>query len=406
MLKYFIILVVIKQSLACSGLQTRKTCTCSYKYTYENEPLNYREIAFPIQSYDDCGISLTCEKRLDCMKYCRNKVNLLLGNEESVFNQIAKNKLCSLLLKNESLSSNGLILRSYWQYSNCESGFDEIISNLCCNPRCKCELIGQNNAILSTVLDMNRYLPVKQKAYDCSVNEFFECEKDCRSTVSTVLKNQQIASPINQPVPNYNILTAENYASELLCEELRKDIKKPGLEMFVKISTDPKVFNEIGKYLPIGRLCCNRKCNCELYTQNGSIVSSQLEKNILLVNLTDRVLENRKKSSFECQNEELDCMKECRLALAGFLQSDLLLVNQTTIGLVTSNVDILAENTPSIIMCERINRSVTPPGLNIYLRFSSNELSFPFKEEMHVGRICCFYFNGRYVPFNRCLQYP
>lgn len=404
----FLILFCAKIGYSCSGFQTRTTCSCSYEFKYQNETL-LRPLAFPIESYDDCGIGLGCEKKLDCEKYCREEINLLLGNDRSQFNQNAKNKICSVILNDRALNTSGLIFYSNWKYGTCENNSTILVSDLCCNRRCNCELVGQHKAKnLSTILDLTSKLALRNKGYSCSINEFDDCEANCRSTVADIFKNDEFVSDENKFFANYKILEAENLASEYVCKESGIEIKKPGIEAYIKISTDKASFNRVGKYLPIGQLCCKRKCECSLWTQNARQVSNQFEKSEFFEDLSNLVADRRKFVSFDCQNEELSCMNDCRLALAEYFQSDLIALNQTNSGLLTSNIDFFVQQSAGSRICEKLKRGVPDPGLNVYLRFSTNSKLFPFSEEMHVGRLCCLEFNPKtvYVPFNRCFRFP
>ncbi|CAF0895158.1 unnamed protein product [Brachionus calyciflorus] len=400
--------VLVKLNLACTGFQTRKTCQCSYEYKYGNMS-EYKELSLPIESYSDCGIGLGCEKKFDCSKYCKIQLNLLFGNIENDFNQNAKNKLCSVLLKDLALNSNGIELRSNWHYSGCESGTDKITSQVCCNRRCKCEIIGQemldNSDQLHKIIDFSPNLPIKSKAYECSLNEYNDCEKSCRPVVSTLLQNKELNSTIEKRIPNYNIFEPGNYASEYLCRN--REIAKPGYDMFIKISTDENNFGIIGKYIPIGRLCCKFKCKCELYFQYAkNISSSKIDKSELLDDLSSIVQNKIQLMSYECESLEVNCMRYCRESLAVYLEVDTWLKNQTSLDLVTSNVDILSNVQISNNLCEdKLRKQIEPPGINLYLRYSINEKKFPFSEDLNVGRICCLFFQNRFVPYNKCYRY-
>lgn len=173
-------------------------------------------------------------------------------------------------------------------------------------------------------------------------------------------------------------------------------------------------FDQIGKYLPLGRLCCPKPCRCEIYLQDAYSVSPHLlEKSSLFYNLTNLVNQRSRYVSYDCDDEISGCLLDCRNALAEYLQSDLIMTNDTTSSLITSNVDILSQATPGSRICEKLALNITTPGLNVYLRYTTSELSgmFPFVEEVHVGRLCCFPFQPNstipyvYVPFNRCIGF-
>lgn len=265
------------------------------------------------------------------------------------------------------------------------------------------------------LFDFNSMLPVKPLSYPCRISEFGECEADCRRVVGRELKNDEILASKNGLVPNYNLFEGAVHANsgrlsgEYACSRYGRAIRKPGLDVFAKISTDPARFDTVGKYLPLGRLCCRKQCHCELYWQEALYVSQDsLEKGSLLQNLTAAVSARARHTSYDCHDEISDCLAECRAALAEYLQSDFLMRNETLKPLVTSNVDVLAEGTPGSRVCSQLARNISDPGINLYLRYFTDERKFPFIEEVHVGRICCLPFSGAqfvFVPFNRCFKY-
>lgn len=146
---FYLILLsqIINIALGCSGLQTRRTCSCKAMYTFENQLTTEKELSLPLTGYDDCGINLGCEKKLDCSTYCLRLVSEILGGNQTYLTQTGQDKLCTLIMKSQSLSENGIVLRSQWTYSGCETNTNLVISGLCCSPRCNCELGMSHNLI-------------------------------------------------------------------------------------------------------------------------------------------------------------------------------------------------------------------------------------------------------------------
>lgn len=265
------------------------------------------------------------------------------------------------------------------------------------------------------MFDFNQLLTKKAIGYSCRVSEFDECEKDCRRVMSQEFKRPDLVLVQNRAQPNYNVLV-DRANAEYACTKYtgQRAIQKPGLDVFAKIETDPTRFGSLGKYVPLGRLCCRNPCRCEMYLQNAYVVSPHvLDKSSLFQNLTTLVADRSRYVSYECENEISSCLLECRNALAEYLQSDLLMTNDTTKPLITSNVDVLSQATPGSRICEKLALNITTPGLNVYLRYTTNgeNLVFPLAEEVHIGRLCCFPFRPNatvpyvYVPFNRCIGF-
>lgn len=268
------------------------------------------------------------------------------------------------------------------------------------------------------LFDLNQLLPFKSIGYTCALSEFDECEKDCRRVLSQEFKNSQLLNNQNRLLPSYNLFEStqsrrDRTNGEYVCSRYGRAAQKPGLDVYAKLSTDPDRFDQLGKYLPLGRLCCRKPCRCEIYLQNAYSVSPHvLEKSSFFYNLTSLVNERSRYISYDCDDEISSCLLDCRNALAEYLQSDLLMANDTTKPLITSNVDILSQATPGSRICEKLALNITTPGLNVYLRYTTSEtVTFPFVEEVHVGRLCCFPFQPNstvpyvYVPFNRCIGF-
>lgn len=152
LVRFVVVVVVVTTSLfisstnaACSGLQTRRTCTCRATYSFENElpPVKERDLYLPLVSYDDCAVSLGCEKQLDCATYCLRQVREIMGANQTYLTQTGQDRLCEMAVGEQSLSENGIVLRSHWTYSGCQTDSNLVYEGLCCRPRCNCE-IGKN----------------------------------------------------------------------------------------------------------------------------------------------------------------------------------------------------------------------------------------------------------------------
>ena len=421
---FLIIAGLINIASACSGLQNTRTCSCSTSYSFRNEnPTN--TLLLPFKSYDDCGINLGCEKVNDCALYCLRQAKQILGSDPINVNQAARDSLCSLIAPNQSITGmySGISVWSNWQYSNCKSDTSQLISNICCKKRCACELVGQTmtSKNVELLITFTKSLTAKPLAYSCAQSEFDTCEQECRMLVGNKFKNDELKVASNKLIPNYNVFQfsfsgnqrpqVDTYASELLCQELNRKVETPGYDIFVKISTDQANFNNMGKYLPLGRLCCKQECKCEIYTQNAEVVSgTDKDKSDFFEDITYIVDENIRTRAYDCFNTKQSCMSFCRDALGQYLQSDLILSNSTVYNWLTTDLDVFSEETPGTRVCAKLHTRISTPGLNFFLRSNTGSREFPFTDDMYIGRLCCFPFPivnpTRYVPFNRCYNFP
>lgn len=425
---YFIFFKLIYLDIiyGCTGLlENRRTCKCTSSFTFGNKE---GTLLLPFKSYDDCGINLGCEKVNDCASYCEKQIKEILGNDQTTINQLTRDTVCFLVAKNQSVTGmeNRINIYSNWEYSKCASNTSQVVSNVCCQKRCSCEMIGQDMSnSLDILINFTKSLTTKPVAYNCLESEINECEKECRTLVGNKFNSNEIKVPSNKLIPNYNIFKVrysgfqiqqpENAASELLCKELNKPIKTPGYEVFVKIITDREKFNETGKYLPIGRICCRQQCSCKIFTQTASKLNETgKEKSTLFEDISYIIQEDVRNLAYDCFNTKQSCINYCRNALGKYLRSDVLLKNETAFNWLTTDLDIFSEDADilsgSSSLCQRLKLDIKPPGLNFYLRSNYGSEEFPFSEDMHIGNLCCFPFvqNGviiGYIPFNRCYQY-
>jgi len=424
-----LILKLTSLTFGCSGLlENRRTCKCTASYMHGNKE---GALLLAYKSYDDCGINLGCERANDCALYCAKQTREILGNDSIVINQLARDKICFLIAKNQSVTGmeNRISVYSNWDYSKCGSNSSQLVTNVCCQKRCSCEMIGQNSSnYLDLLIDFTKDLSPKPVAYNCLESEINECEKECRTLVGNKFNSNEIKAPTNTLIPSYNIFKVkysgivnsqlipqpENAASELLCKETDKTIPEPGYEVFVRISTDQEKFSETGKFLPLGRVCCKQKCTCKIFTQPVTKLSETGQhKSTLFVDISYIVQNDVRSLAYDCFNTKQSCTNYCRNALGQYLQSDILLKNTTTYNWLTTDLDIFSEDKGggATSLCQKLT-VVDPPGLNFYLRINYGREEFPFSEDLHIGSLCCLKFQPsplnppRYMPYNRCFDYP
>lgn len=402
-MKLFLILsLMIGVSLACTGLENRRTCTCQVHYSANNTKLS--SLALPLDYYEDCDLNLGCEKAPSCQAFClRQAQHVLDPASQSTISQTAKDMACRLIASNQSLTgvAEGLRLVSLWKYEQCSNGESVIMEGVCCKKRCKCEIVGQrfdnsDGDGVEVLWDLSEQVDVGNLAYDCNKSEFNDCERGCRQVVGDRLGDDKIKSMLNRKEPSYSLFGNRKslVASERVCSESAHGLKG-NFDVFVKVATDLAKFDSQGKFLPLGQLCCRRTCKCELLSQDALIVSSAVrQKSKLLADLSHLVRE--KSLSYDCTRSRENCLKDCREALCEFFQSEVIRNNATTVDWATTDLDVFSENVSGVRVCEEIRQDLKPPGLNVYLRARLNEeKDFPEVEDMHVGRICCFPFIGK-----------
>lgn len=177
----------------------------------------------------------------------------------------AKNRICELVApQNQSIFRNGVTVWASWTYSGCGNGVELLAEEICCNRKCNCRIESQLvtrylNETFKNVVDLTGELPKKQKAYDCSLSEFEDCQTDCMNQVS-IYYEEPVIKNINDSVLNYNIFYKE-FASKKACVDLDKQINKPGVDIYAGIDASSANFSI--KYVSLGRLCCKPVCECE-----------------------------------------------------------------------------------------------------------------------------------------------
>jgi len=250
---------------------------------------------------------------------------------------------------------------------------------------------------VKVIWDLSRQVDTGSLAYDCAESEFGDCERGCRQLVGERLGDEKIKSMLIREEPSYSLFGKKSNsleASERVCNEGGKAVEGH-YDVFVKVATDLGKFSRQGKFLPLGGLCCRRRCKCELLSQDALTVSAAVrQKSELLADLSHLVIEGR--LAYDCTRSREGCIRECRHALGEFFQSEVIRNNATTAEWTTTDLDAFSENVSGVRVCEEIRRDLKPPGVNVYLRARlDGEEDFPGVEDMHVGRVCCFPFIGR-----------
>jgi len=362
-------------------------------------------LALPLDYYEDCDLNLGCERAASCEAFCLNQARNLLDptNNNGQLSQASRDMACKLIAPNQSLTgtAEGLSLHSVWKYGQCSRGQNVVMESVCCAKRCMCAIFGQkvnddDGEEMQILWDLSGQIDLGSLAYDCEESEFNDCERKCRQLVGERLEDEKIKSMFIRDNPSYNLFgkTKSLVASSRVCSEGGETVIGH-YDVFVKVATDLEKFSKTGKFLPLGNLCCRRKCKCELLRQNALTVSSGVrQKSELLIDLSDLLSEG--KLSYECSRSREVCIRDCRQALGEFFQSDLIRNNSTAIDWLTTDLDVFSENVSGVRVCEKIQQDLKPPGVNVYLRARIvGEEDFPSVEDIHVGRICCFPFIGK-----------
>jgi hypothetical protein len=401
--KIFIFLLSFNLKLVycCNLFENKRTCECSILYSI-GEEITKRKL-FDLPSYDDCGINLGCEIN-DCGSKCLKSAWKLLGGREDFITTVGRDKVCDLVAKpNEQIASikNGIKIWASWKYDNCRFGIEPVVQDVCCNRKCECRVISQDVMSLNSVssssnelADLINLLPVKEKSYYCSqISEIDKCKNDCLVATKNFFNNPNIEL-YYQTRHNLNIFLADQTSSNKVCQLIGAPKYKPGVDIFSEVSVGAGIPNS---YISLGRVCCSNKCKCE-YVFKDAFNGREVRASHLLAEY-----QQNQQIGYECSDEMSDCMKYCRENGFRFLNN----VNPTIDKNETiAETDAFQVQPFTTFICGLLNenRPGDEQGFNIYIRYSNgdNNSIYPYKEDMHIGRVCCEPFLNQFVGFNRC----
>jgi hypothetical protein len=409
MIKYFLFLIHLGSIVHnCDVFQTRRTCECKAVYTYASDgqsDLTNARTLFNLPSYDDCGINLGCE-RLDCAQKCLNKVRETLGGRADYITLSGIHKTCDLITapnKPTVLASNSIRVWASWKYSTCRSGIEPVVQDVCCNRKCNCRLLTQkvssdkNDADLSPLVDLTSSLPARDgSSYDCSLNLVNTCQDECMNVIGNYFSNNDIKKP-NPLKLNLNMFTNDRYASDRVCTMLNEVVNKPGVDVYAQVD----IVVDANRYVNLGRLCCRRECKCEYVFVNAT-TNNQSRPNYDIA-----LVDPYQSLGYECANEISDCLTACRRSAFNLIS----LTNASfKLDETLSELDVFkGNNVYKKYICELINNDSPSEiyGFNVYIKYSAYGAQvalnkYPYKEDLHLGRICCQKTLGGVVGINRC----
>lgn len=139
----------------------------------------------------------------------------------------------------------------------------------------------------------------------------------------------------------------------------------------------------------LGRVCCKQVCKCEwefFNARNGTRIIPSGPSNII----EDPTIDMN--SGHDCALEFSNCMRHCRrLAISQITAID---PTFDKLSLTTQENDFLGSSTFRYYLCQLI-RSPQPiafnqNGYDVYVMYTHREMDvYPFREELHIGRLCC-----------------
>ena len=398
-----LILVHLNAIYACDVFQTKRTCECTATYTYSNEQ---SRTLFVLPSYDDCGINLGCEK-LDCSQKCLNKVREVLGGRPDYITASGLNKVCDLVtspLRPTILANSSIRVWAAWKYSSCRSGIEPVVQDVCCNRKCTCRLVSQhvssamNDFSMDSLADLTPSLAaVDGPSYQCSLDLMATCQDECMNVISVYFNNLGLKKPEPKKL-NFDMFANDRAASDKVCALLGQQVTKPGTDVYVQMDLGE---SGASKFLSLGRVCCRSECKCE-YVFREAFTNKEVRGNYEI-----GLVEPFRSLGYECSNGLSDCLEVCRrsafslinIANPDFKYEDSLSELDTFRG----------NNVYKKFFCDLINKQVPSDkyGFNIYIRYSAYKQhspldKYPYKEDLHVGRLCCQWVLNNFIGVNRC----
>ena len=406
---FFLLFLIILQHLdpiqSCDPFQTRRTCECKAVYSQSLDPANVKTL-FTVANYDDCGINLGCEKT-DCAENCKKRVLDVLGGRQDYITLAGKNKVCALVTP-ASLTitlANSIHVWAVWKYSTCREGAEPVVQDVCCNRKCKCQLTSQKVASISspanlkTLTDLTADIVAPIDAsYECATDLVSQCQDECLNVVGNFFNNKEIKKPDPKRL-NLNVFMGDEYASNKVCLLLNEGITKPGVDIYAQIDTG--ISGGADKFVSLGRMCCRRDCKCE-YVFRDAFTNEEAHANVNIP-----TLDPYPSLGYECADELSDCLAFCRRSAFSLMS----LTNSTFRPVDTlTETDIFRNNNIyKKYICNLLE--VTQPsdgvGYNVYMRYSTykglpNADLFPYREDLHLGRLCCQKLLGSVIGINRC----
>lgn len=242
-----------------------------------------------------------------------------------------------------------------------------------------------------------------KQAYECTLNEPTECHATCMEKISSYFQDPNLNEPSKFQI-NLNMFTSSPLKGEKVCGALKKPVNKPGTDVYGQSFTQS---SRASLYTNLGRICCGPPCKCEYIFQYAD-TNDQARPTLMVPIVSDIKLN----VGYECSDELSDCVAYCRKIAFNSLESnDPSYVKKDT----TQRTDAfgsLSGYSYSQYICGLIGKELMDDyGFNVYLRYSASAKmpnEFPYREDIHIGRVCCQYvaFAQQWLAVNRCYQAP
>ena len=357
-----------------------------------SERLPVQNSILNITSFEQCEINCRIQSRI-YLNFEKNLENQEITNFNINSVKESANKLCKLVI-GEEIRNPGLNVNIKIKRKHDDDSFikDIYMGRLCCNHPCSCQ-IKSSSSFANLIANFDEQILKERifgESFNCA-NELYECEIKCRQLAAAYLKYDPLkdANYISDSSVFENDLNIGNF----ICSIENKEIKNPGLDFYVKVSTQlGKVYTP--KHIYLGRVCCKRPCDCKL-VYNNQKSASDIEGSIEMFSLNNYLASTE--SYYNCDDESLNCMKDCRKAASVYFKEDKL----NKIDLPVSSIDLFTNFEKVTDMCNKLFRVVEEPGYNIYLRYSANG-DVNGTNDLHLGRVCCKSFFESFLPSNRC----
>jgi hypothetical protein len=197
----------------------------------------------------------------------------------------------------------------------------------------------------------------------------------------------------------FDVLKNREHANRI-CEKLFPDeqINSPGIDLMMRMETGP-LDSSLHKNVHLGKLCCRRRCTCEVIYKNTNLLVNQTE---MTIDLTPDLPE--RDTSYYCDQEARECVDDCKIAAGVRLQNEPIQSQHIS----ALDIDIFAKFDTARRTCIVYRRDTKKnEGVYIYLRYSTGtsymKQIFPYTQTMFLGHVCCETYQGiQLFPFNKC----
>jgi hypothetical protein len=365
--------LLIFQSKFLLGQQDAQDCLC--RLVIDTEVL----IEFSDKIATESNLN-SIQSKKDCEKNCRYALADYLDYEDlkeldnlsfslNKINQAA-DKLCKLT--NEKIWNPGKNVALKIAKKSDLNFFNKEISlgSLCCNRPCSCKIKSKNSDV--SVRDFDALLSSNQnQGYACQ-DELILCEKECRNSTSDYLNYEPLRETVTYK--QKNIFSQNKDIGDFMCRETQKLPVNTNLNLYILIVTQ----SNINKQISLGKLCCKRPCNCQLIYSNNTF-SDRISKELLNLN---NFLPQSERPYYECKDETSICLNDCVKAANSYYEK----FKSLKFTLPLTSLDLFANFDFGIEICQMLSRPVEDPGVNVYLRYSTNSKNNKFNsDDLHIG---------------------